>query len=334
MRRLAVVVRASGQKRPTIDLWPMAVGIAGIPTAERTSANVWLLWCLIATYVAADVLFVLAGLFPGHVPILVSLALHIFPPLVFALIHGARIYGWRGILTFAGLCVLVGNVFENVSILTGFPFGHYAFTDRMGPRILQVPILLGLAYVGMGYLSWTVARAIVGIETREWSARRIVLLPLLASAVMTAWDAAMDPIWSTVGRLWTWKQGGGYFGVPASNYLGWMLTNYIIYQLFILWMIRRHGTRSQEGIGDNRQPLSYWRMALAFYVVTAAGNLLLGIPTPRHPVVTDAAGAAWRVRDVTIACAITSIVLMGGFALGAWARLSVSHRENERMPAL
>jgi uncharacterized membrane protein len=311
----------------------MAVGAAGIQLGEPGTANLRWLWCLVGMYVAADGLFLLAGLFPGHVPILVSLALHILPPLLFALIHGSRVYGWWGILTFAGLCLLVGNVFENVSILTGFPFGRYTFTDRMGPRILQVPILLGLAYVGMGYLSWSVARAIAGIHQRRFSGWRVVLLPLLAGVVMTTWDVAMDPIWSTVGRLWTWKQGGGYFGVPASNYFGWLLTNYLIYQLFVLLVLRRRRSYRYASEQRNNLPLSYWRVAVIFYGLTAAGNLLLGIPTPRHPVVIDATGAAWRVSDITTACAIASIFLMGGLALGAWVRLSASQRENGRIAA-
>jgi len=53
-------------------------------------------------------------------------------------------YGLRGIVAFMAICLVVGNAFENLSILTGFPFGHYYFTGLMGPRILHVPILLGL----------------------------------------------------------------------------------------------------------------------------------------------------------------------------------------------
>jgi uncharacterized membrane protein len=291
--------------------------------------KVWMLWGLIGAYVGADVLFLLAGLYPGHVPIVLSVALHILPPLAFALVHGARIYGWQRILVLAGLYVFVGNVLENLSIATGFPFGHYVFTERMGPKILQVPILLGLAYVGMGYLSWSVARAILrerGGEPSEW---RAAVLPVLASVVMTAWDLAMDPIWSTVGRLWIWQQGGGYFGVPASNYVGWLVTNYLIYQLFVLVVLRgRSGTRRENGAES--VPASYWRMAVIFYALTGIGNLLLAVPTPRHPVVTDVSGAAWRVSDITLACAVISILVMGGFALCAWVRLGERTPEDER----
>lgn len=289
----------------------------------------WTLWSLIGAYVAADVLFLLAGLYPGHLPVVVSVALHILPPVVFALIHGARIYGWRGILAFAVLNVFVGNVLENVSIATGFPFGHYVFTERMGPKLWQVPILLGLAYVGMGYLSWTVARAIFRERIGELSGWRVAALPALAALVMTAWDLAMDPIWSTVGRLWIWQQGGGYFGVPASNFVGWLVTNYVIYQLFVLVVLR--GGRGTAGeIATESVPLSYSRMAVIFYALTGIGNLLLAVPTPRHPVVTDASGTAWRVSDITLACGVISVLVMGGFALFAWMRLGERTPEDER----
>jgi uncharacterized membrane protein len=305
--------------------------------AVRTGAAMMrVLWGLIAVYSGADVLFLLAGLYPGHVPIVVSLALHIFPPLVFALLHGAMVYGWGDALTFAALCVAVGNAFENLSTRTGFPFGHYHFTERMGPKILQVPILLGLAYVGMGYLSWTVARSMLGGRggLAGW---RVATLPLLASVVMTAWDVAMDPVWSTVGHLWIWERGGVYFGVPLSNFLGWLLTNYLIYELFALALRRGRGANGSAGGIKNGTTENltegYWRLPLIFYGVTAAGNLLLGIPTPRHPVVSDTAGTAWRVSEITAACAVASIVLMGGFALCGWVRLGERGRESERSPS-
>jgi len=310
--------------------------MAGDKMPRRGAGNVWILWSLIAAYIGADVLFLLAGLYPGHVPVVVSVALHIFPPLVFALVHGAKVYGWRGILTFTGLSVVVGNVFENLSIRTGFPFGHYTFTERMGPKIFEVPILLGLAYVGMGYLSLMVARSILGVWRNGLTGWRVAGLPLLASMVMAAWDVAMDPIWSTVGHLWIWRQGGGYFGVPASNYWGWLVTNYVIYQLFVLAVLRGRATSMIPGKMEKdaveNLTVSYWRVPLIFYGVTAIGNLLLGIPTPRHPVVSDAAGKAWRVSDITAACAVASVVLMGGFAASAWVRLGEGCREDEHEP--
>jgi len=36
-------------------------------------------------------------------------------------------------------------------------FGYYKFTDLMGPKLVDLLILLALAYVGMGYLSRVLA---------------------------------------------------------------------------------------------------------------------------------------------------------------------------------
>jgi putative membrane protein len=215
-------------------------------------------------------------------------------------------YGLRGIVAFMAICLVVGNAFENLSILTGFPFGHYYFTGLMGPRILHVPILLGLAYVGMGYLSWTLGLLILrGV--------RVLTVPLAASFIMVAWDLSMDPVWSTIMHSWIWPRGGVYCGVPVSNFLGWYLTVYVIYQLFALYL-RRHA------IPSHSLPLSYWRVAILFYGVSAAGNLAL-VPRAGLSVVSDPTGAQWKVSGILAASALVSIFVMGAFALLAWLRL-------------
>jgi len=267
------------------------------------------LWALLVCYAAARVL----QPFPGKVPMLVIVLLHVLPPALFALLHGAIRYRLRGILTFIAICVVVGNASENLSILTGFPFGHYCFTDLMGPSIFNVPILLGLAYVGMGYLSWTLGRLILGETRGRLAGSRVLAVPLAASFIMVAWDLAMDPVWSTVMHAWTWRQGGAYFGVPVSNFLGWYLTVYLIYQLFAFYLTRR-------ATGCDSLPLSHWRMAILFYGVSAAGNLVI-VPRAAGALVSDPTGAQWRVSGIVAASALTSIFVMGAFTLLAWVRL-------------
>ena len=120
----------------------------------------------------------------------VIVVLHVLPPALFALLHGAIRYGIRGILAFVAVCLVVGNVSENLGIRTGFPFGHYYFTDLIGPSLLHVPILLGLAYVGMGYLCWTLGGLIVG-EPRSLLTRSPVLtVPLVSSFLFYGVSAA------------------------------------------------------------------------------------------------------------------------------------------------
>jgi uncharacterized membrane protein len=280
-----------------------------IIATNRTGTSL-MLWALLMVYAVARVLQV----FPGKVPLLAIVALHVLPPIVFALIHGAMLYRTRGIIAFFAICLVVGNIVENVGVRTGFPFGHYYFTDLMGPKLFVVPILLGLAYLGMAYLAWTLARLILGGSRNPLVGFRVVTLPLVAAFTMVAWDFSMDPVWSTILHGWIWLQGGSYFGVPVSNFLGWYLTVYVMYQLFALYL---------RGRSTNPSPLpsNYWQLAVLFYGVSAAGNILLAIPRTGLSVVSDPTGAQWKVSDITRACALASIFTMGTFALLAWARL-------------
>jgi uncharacterized membrane protein len=290
----------------------------GIQQIRREGAaaeplNRWL-WALLAIYSAARV----AQAFPDRIPIVAIVALHVLPPLAFALLHGAVLYRLRGILVFVVLCLVVGNVFENLGVLTGFPFGHYHFTAVMGPKLFEVPILLGLAYVGMGYLSWTLAGVILGDPSERLTGSRVFTHPLAAAFIMVAWDLSMDPVWSNLVHAWIWEDGGAWFGVPVSNFLGWYLTLYVIYQSFALWV----GTKS---VLSNRQSANFWRVAVLFYGVSAIGNLFVIAP-PGVSEITDASGATWRASSILHASALVSIFVMGAFAFLAWLRVPNGNR--------
>ncbi|MEI9899750.1 MAG: carotenoid biosynthesis protein [Hyphomicrobium sp.] len=82
--------------------------------------------------------------------------------------HGALRYGLRGILAFAGICLVVSFAIENIGVATGFPFGPYYYTDALGPKLGHVPLLIGPAYLGVGYVSWVLGVVLVG----EGKARR------------------------------------------------------------------------------------------------------------------------------------------------------------------
>lgn len=262
-------------------------------------------WLLLAIYAAARV----AQAFPDDFPILLIVALHVLPPLLFALTHGARVYGVRGISVFVLLCLVIGNAAEEIGLSMGVPFGRYHFTDVMGPALFHVPILLGLAYIGVGYLSWTLARSITG-------SRRAA--PFLAALIMVSWDLSMDPVWSNLGHAWVWHDGGSYFGVPLTNFAGWYLTVWVIYQSFALTL--------------RQWPTDGSRLPVLFYGVCAIGNLCVRAPAGL-PAVADPTGKLWTVSSIRIASALVSIFLMGGFAVLAWTRTKDKMRINDRMSA-
>jgi hypothetical protein len=71
-------------------------------------------------------------------------------------------------------------------------------------------MLLGLAYVGVGCLLWTLARLILGDVQEPLAGSVVVTRPLVVSFLMVAWDLSTDPIWSNLARGWVWHDGGPY----------------------------------------------------------------------------------------------------------------------------
>lgn len=187
------------------------------------NARLWIkpLWVLVVLLAAARLAS--TAFWPSlGIPVLLA-------AVAFALIHGAFRYRWKGILAFLVVCLVVSNLFENTSILTGFSFGHYHYTT--GPKLFLVSWFIGPSYFAIAYLAWMLAIVLIGEVRREGSWFTTVAVPVIASAVMVMWDLTLDPTASTIKHLWIWEQGGGYFGVPLTNYLGWFFTVYVFLQL-------------------------------------------------------------------------------------------------------
>src|SRR5437870_4736695 len=214
-----------------------------------------LLWALVLINV---VLTLVNVVFPGHIPIPILILM----PLPFVLLHGAVRYKWSGIITFLVISLVVSNLLENTSILTGFPFGHYYYTDRLGPKLFLVPLLIGPAYVGTGYLAWVLSTVLIGDVRPKATAFMTFAVPFIASFIMVVWDLGMDPTSSTIRHLWIWEQGGGYFGVPLTNYLGWFFTVYVFYQLFALYVRFRAASVQTHELTFNK---SHYAQAIAQY---------------------------------------------------------------------
>src|ERR1700737_1242833 len=187
---------------------------------------------------------------------------------VFAFIHGALRYRWSGVLAFLVVCLVVSNIFENTSILTGFPFGHYHYTS--GPKIFLVPWYIGLSYFATAYLAWTVAIVLIGDVRRASSRMTTVAVPVIGAAVMVMWDLTFDPAASTIKQFWIWEQGGGYFGVQLTNYVGWFFTVYVFLQLFALFL-RFRGAAYEE---SRLLPASYYAQAIISYAVVGLAAVL------------------------------------------------------------
>jgi hypothetical protein len=95
-----------------------------------------ILWLIIAIYAFA---VLLPSLFPKLESPLNG-AIDTAALCAFALIHASLRYRIRDIAVFVVVCLVVSNFMENLSIMTGFPFGHYYYSDALGPKLFLVPV--------------------------------------------------------------------------------------------------------------------------------------------------------------------------------------------------
>lgn len=231
-------------------------------------------WTLIALFFLVTVSsgFFYPGILESIIPI--ASVVSLFAAVI---LHGKVRYGLTNIIVFFIITWLVSHFFEALSIKTGFPFGHYYYDKLIGPRIMDVPLIIMPAYFGMGYVSWMLAHVLLNQYAKKISGTELYLVPLVATFIMVMWDVCMDPLASTVGSLWVWKEDGSYFGVPLQNYFGWFLVVYLIFQIFALYIAK---------FDIAKMPMFSWKVfwleVVALYGIQALSQLMNPITQTSH----------------------------------------------------
>lgn len=154
---------------------------------------------------------------------------------LFALLHCAATEGFSRTAQFFAVSAVVAYGMEEIGVRTGLIYGPYHYSDLLGAKLGHVPVIIPLAWFMMIYPSWKVAQALIrGVNTR--STGGVTVLAAIAALVMTGRDMVMDPGMARAGN-WVWERGGPYFGVPLRNYLGWLVTTFLIYWV-VGWLWR------------------------------------------------------------------------------------------------
>ena len=183
--------------------------------------------------------------------------------MAFALLHAGQRERWRGALTLLVLVIGVSLLFESVGVATGWVYGPYHYTTKLGPKFLGlVPYLIPLTWFMMSYPSFVIADRLVAPAGRGRRGWRLLAVAAVGGLVMTAWDLIMDPI-MVAGGHWVWDTDGAYFGIPLQNFWGWWLTVFTTFALYLLIRGER-GTSPDPGFD---------RQAVVAYAVTGLGMI-------------------------------------------------------------
>jgi len=234
--------------------------------------------------------------------------------IAFVVVHGALSNGWRGFAVFFVITVGIAAVLEANSIAHGFPFGFYVH-HMPGPKPFGVPPAVALGYAILGWPAWSLGKLITRRHPDDAGGINRFVTPVAAAFIITGYDFSYDPIGSTVLQMWTYRFPGGYFGVPLSNFLGWLFTSWVFFQAFALLERRFPG---QAGVTGTRL---FWLLPCFIW-----GGMALQYPIKflSAPAGMAAAGASrFPVADIYAAGVVAALMTMVFVALlaasHAWA---------------
>lgn len=120
-----------------------------------------------------------------------------------------------------GLAAVSGYAYvvEYVGLATGIPYGEFTYEVALGPMLPGgVPLGLPAFFLPLVLNAYLLVALALG---KRWSLAR-VRLPATVAAVL-AIDLVLDPAAVAIG-LWAFAGGGAYYGVPFTNFGGWLLS--------------------------------------------------------------------------------------------------------------
>jgi putative membrane protein len=107
---------------------------------------------------------------------------------------------------------------EYVGIVTGLPYGEFYYDVHLGPTVAGVPVGLPVFFIPLVMNAYLLVVLLLGRAADHTPTR----LTAVVAAVL-AMDLVLDPGAVALG-FWVYPGGGAFYGVPLSNYLGWVLS--------------------------------------------------------------------------------------------------------------
>ncbi|GAB6897916.1 carotenoid biosynthesis protein [Kineosporia succinea] len=122
----------------------------------------------------------------------------------------------------------IGLAAEAVGVATGYPFGDYLYTGRLGLQVVSVPVLVPIAWTMIAYPALLLGRRLAARPDGSTSRARTVLL---GGFTLAAWDLYLDPQ-MIAQDAWRFADPHpalpGVPGIPLTNYAGWLLVALVI----------------------------------------------------------------------------------------------------------
>jgi putative membrane protein len=148
----------------------------------------------------------------------------------------------RNFILFSVSVFMLGFLVEFIGVNTGMIFGAYRYGASLGPKIFNVPVIIGLNWL---LIIYCIASLVDSIRMATW--KKI----LLGSTLAVLMDTLIEPV-AMQYDFWSWNSNQ----IPIQNYIGWFATSLIMFRLYYLFKAK----------ADNRLALGYYFIQLFFFL--------------------------------------------------------------------
>ncbi|MCH7401583.1 carotenoid biosynthesis protein [Belliella kenyensis] len=121
-------------------------------------------------------------------------------------------------LWFVILAYGLGFGSEVMGVHTGFPFGNYAYSNVLGLKLFDTPLMIGVNWLLLVYLSGGVIYSLI---------KNDFVASIVGAILLVILDFLIEPVAIKLD-FWTWQDGI----IPLRNYLGWFGVGFIIHLIY------------------------------------------------------------------------------------------------------
>jgi putative membrane protein len=112
------------------------------------------------------------------------------------------------------IALLTGFFVEVIGVKTGNVFGEYYYGDPLGPKVMDVPLMIGVNWLMLIYICSDIAGRLK---------IPLILKAFIAAGLMTILDLFIEPVAIKL-EFWYWISDS----VPIANYLAWYATSFLL----------------------------------------------------------------------------------------------------------
>ena len=167
--------------------------------------------------------------------------------LIFTIFYASTVLKFR-VFLLLGIAFAAGALSELLGTTYGWVYGqrYYYTASFLGYKVFgRIPFSILLLWTIIIMLAYSITNIIdpanffslkKTLNIRSFA--YVLLLSTLDGFLAMNLDLILDPIYVGFGA-WVWPEGGAYFGVPISNFLGWFFVAFTATLIFRIYSLNR-----------------------------------------------------------------------------------------------